>query len=125
MQENVSLIREINDLRKESNFLKHERQQQRLNVSKQKKLAQSSLPAAESSPERTKEYAKEMELNKQEINALKRRIEEAQRLKLGDAGGQMFSSQEGADESPHPDALGQPTDSMDEGGGGPDGSGED
>merc|ERR1711937_548860 len=94
MQENVSLIREINDLRKESNFLKHERQQQRLNVSKQKKLAQSSLPAAESSPERTKEYAKEMELNKQEINALKRRIEEAQRLKLGD-GGPMFSSQDG------------------------------
>merc|ERR1712139_10739 len=55
MQENVSLIREINDLRKEINFLKHERQQQRLNVSKQKKLAQSSGPAPDSSPERTKE----------------------------------------------------------------------
>merc|ERR1719262_2131766 len=36
MQENVSLIRGINDLRKEINFLKHERQQQRLHVSRKK-----------------------------------------------------------------------------------------
>merc|ERR1719378_2043546 len=47
LQENVSLIREINDLRKEINFLKHERQQQRLNVSKQKKLAQSNQGASD------------------------------------------------------------------------------
>merc|ERR1719146_601053 len=66
MQENVSLIREINDLRKEINFLKHERQQQRLNVSKQKKLAQSSgAPSDAGDFQRSKEYAKEMELNKQ------------------------------------------------------------
>merc|ERR1712072_1626718 len=72
MQENVSLIREINDLRKEINFLKHERQQQRLNVSKQKKLAQSQPAASDGAQfERSKEYAKEMELNKQEIHALK------------------------------------------------------
>merc|ERR1719199_1065709 len=31
MQENVSLIREINDTRKEINHLKHERQQEKLN----------------------------------------------------------------------------------------------
>merc|ERR1712118_270719 len=94
MQENVSLIREINDLRKEINFLKHERQQQRLNVSKQKQLAKSA-PAAGSDGfqiERSKEYAKEMELNKQEINALKQRIEEQQRLKGAPA--QMFGSQD-------------------------------
>merc|ERR1711959_197259 len=36
LQENVALIREINDLRKEISFLMHERQQQRLNVSKGK-----------------------------------------------------------------------------------------
>merc|ERR1711959_55116 len=79
MQENVSLIREINDLRKEINYLKHEKQQQRLNVSKQKKLAQSSgAPSDAGDFERSKEYAKEMELNKQEINALKRRIQEPQ-----------------------------------------------
>merc|ERR1712139_621222 len=30
LQENVALIREINDLRREINYLKHERQQQRL-----------------------------------------------------------------------------------------------
>merc|ERR1711904_157114 len=36
MQENVSLIREINDLRKEISFLMHERQQQKLNISKGK-----------------------------------------------------------------------------------------
>merc|ERR1719262_1506514 len=94
MQENVSLIREINDLRKEINFLKHERQQQRLNVSKQKKLAQSSPSASDGAQfERSKEYAKEMELNKQEINALKRRIEDAQRLKVGDAPAQMFGQE--------------------------------
>jgi len=126
MQENVSLIREINDLRKEINFLKHERQQQRLNVSKQKKLAQSQPAASDGMQfERSKEYAKEMELNKQEINALKRRIEETQRLKMGgDAGGQMFSSQEapGDDmESAQPEAFAQPADSLDDGGGNHDG----
>merc|ERR1711904_212431 len=36
MQENVSLIREINELRKEISFLKHERQQQRLHVTRKK-----------------------------------------------------------------------------------------
>merc|ERR1739848_46841 len=106
MQENISLIREINDLRKEINFLKHERQQQRLNVSKQKKLAQSTPAASDGYQfERSKEYAKEMELNKQEINALKRRIEEQQRQKAADAPPQMFSSQDapGDDmESPQP-----------------------
>merc|ERR1711985_70413 len=115
MQENVSLIREINDLRKEINFLKHERQQQRLNVSKQKKLAQSQPAASDGMQlERSKEYAKEMELNKQEINALKRRIEETHRLKMGDAGGPMFSSQEAPGdgmESAQPEAFAQPEDS--------------
>jgi len=106
MQENVSLIREINDLRKEINFLKHERQQQRLNVSKQKKLAQSSGAASDAGDfARSKEYAKEMELNKQEINALKRRIEEQQRLK---AGATEFASQDPAgDEMGSPDPFGQ------------------
>merc|ERR1711977_817027 len=64
LQENVALIREINDLRREINYLKHERQQQRLNVSKQKKLGQSTPPASDGfQNERSKEYAKEMELN--------------------------------------------------------------
>merc|ERR1719387_907273 len=125
MQENVSLIREINDLRKEINFLKHERQQQRLNVLKQKKLAQSQPASSDGMQyERSKEYAKEMELNKQEINALKRRIEEANRLKMGDAGGQMFSSQEvpGDDmASAQPEAFAPQEDSLDDGGGPPDG----
>merc|ERR1712048_618721 len=36
MQENVSLIREIHDLRKDINFLKHERSQNKLNFSGKK-----------------------------------------------------------------------------------------
>merc|ERR1712176_415607 len=36
LQENVALIREINELRREIDYLKRERQQQRLNVSKLK-----------------------------------------------------------------------------------------
>jgi len=126
MQENVSLIREINDLRKEINFLKHERQQQRLNVSKQKKLAQSNQGASDGMAvpnERSKELSKEMELNKQEINALKRRIEEASRSRVPDGPGQMFS-QEGpgdASESPQPENFAQPADALDDGGGAQDG----
>merc|ERR1711904_485362 len=115
MQENVSLIREINDLRKEINFLKHERQQQRLNVSKQKKLAQSAPLASEGFNERSKDYSKEMELNKQEINALKRRIEEQTRLK----GTLDLSSQDvpGDDaQSPQPqESFAHPADTLDDG----------
>merc|ERR1719356_2389059 len=41
LQENVALIREINDLRREIDYLKKERQQQRLNVSKLKSSSKS------------------------------------------------------------------------------------
>merc|ERR1719265_1188127 len=115
MQENVSLIREINDLRKEINFLKHERKQQRLNVSKQKKLAQSSgAPSDAGGFERSKEYAKEMELNKQEINALKRRIEEQSRLKTSPGAHQEAHVDD--HESPGPqETFAHPADSLDDG----------
>merc|ERR1712118_530927 len=125
MQENVSLIREINDLRKEINFLKHERQQQRLHVSKQKKQS-APLASDNSQVERSKEYAKEMELNKQEINALKRRIEDQQRQR--DAPIQMLASQDAPgddmDSSPQPqETLAHPADSVDDAGAPPEGDG--
>merc|ERR1719262_494804 len=94
MQENVSLIREINDLRKEISFLMHERQQQRLNVSKgkggkqgqQQSQAVSSVAAADASGPRIAEYSREIEDNKMEIAKLRRQISEKEREKDGELG---------------------------------------
>merc|ERR1712232_973797 len=46
LQENVALIREINELRRDIDCLKRERQQQRLNVSKLKNGGSTSSPTA-------------------------------------------------------------------------------
>jgi len=76
LQENVALIREINDLRREINYLKHERQQQRLNVSS-KALTTGPMPSAEA----TQASSQEIEQNQQTIVDLRRRIEQQAQLR--------------------------------------------
>jgi len=93
MQENVSLIREINDLRKEISFLMHERQQQKLNISKgkggkQQSQGASSVPADDAtSGARIAEYSREIEENKAEIAKMRRQIAEKERAKTDVPGG--------------------------------------
>jgi chromosome segregation ATPase len=79
LQENVALIKEINELRKEIDFLKWKRQQQKLNVNSAKakgggsgaKLKDTADPIAATA---------EIEGNATHIAELKRRIEEQKRL---------------------------------------------
>merc|ERR1712136_289220 len=73
LQENVALIREINDLRLEINHLKHERQQQRLDVSKMKSTARRSGPLVESQQDVS--LANELEANRVQIAELRGEIE--------------------------------------------------
>merc|ERR1712151_291914 len=74
LQENVALIREINDLRREIDYLKKERQQQRLNVSKLK--GQSSPAARSTGASNDQAGHREIEQNKQTIDQLRKRIED-------------------------------------------------
>jgi hypothetical protein len=106
LQENVALIREINDLRREIDCLKRERQQQRLNVSKLKGGGNSSMvssPAAgasgksitnkpSTSPSASAtalgasgegaapEQLREVDANKARIEELRRQVMESRRL---------------------------------------------
>merc|ERR1719440_425061 len=71
-QENVSLIREINDLRKEINFLKHERQQQRLHVSRKKDGDDEKKEQA--LVQQVQQMQSEMESNKTAIEQLRKAL---------------------------------------------------
>jgi len=80
LQENVALIREINDLRREINYLKHERQQQRLNVSKLKSSGK--LPTSPANGnDGSQVVAQEIENNKATIADLQKRIEKQAQLR--------------------------------------------
>merc|ERR1712048_829063 len=80
LQENVALIREINDLRREIDYLKKERQQQRLNVSKLKSsgkvtgIGQSTVSGGQDS-------VALLESGKNQIQDLRRRIDEQMKLR--------------------------------------------
>jgi len=82
LQENVALIREINKLRQEIDYLKKERQQQRLNVSKLKsgsvggRSSKSAAGAASGAPADRTAANQEMEANRKTIDDLKKRIDE-------------------------------------------------
>jgi len=77
LQDNVKLIREINDLRKQIDFLKKERQQQRLHVSKRKneKAPPTMVPAV------AEAYSKELEMNKTKILDLRKAIDHQMHLR--------------------------------------------
>eukprot|EP00927_Polykrikos_kofoidii_P004457 TRINITY_DN11755_c0_g1_i1.p1 TRINITY_DN11755_c0_g1~~TRINITY_DN11755_c0_g1_i1.p1 ORF type:complete len:1221 (-),score=291.71 TRINITY_DN11755_c0_g1_i1:257-3919(-) len=85
LQDNVALIREINDLRREIDFLRKERQQQRINVSK---LKSSARPSPSQSLQNQDVYSREMDTNKQTIAELQKRIDDELRLResLGSGG---------------------------------------
>mmetsp|Transcript_78194 Transcript_78194/g.211524 ORF Transcript_78194/g.211524 Transcript_78194/m.211524 type:complete len:1255 (-) Transcript_78194:77-3841(-) len=80
LQENVALIKEINELRKEIDFLKWKRQQQKLNVNSAK--AKGGGTAAKSLKDAADPMAAtaEIESNATQIMELKKRIEEQRRL---------------------------------------------
>lgn len=78
LHENVGLIREINELRKEIDFLKRERQQQRLHVSKK---AAPNKSASSSFPQVDVQASQVLEDNARTIASLKARIEEHERLR--------------------------------------------
>merc|ERR1712178_279327 len=92
LQENVARIREINDLRREINYLKHERQQQRLNVSKLGSTGGSKAIGAESMQGGT---TQEIDENKQTIADLRMRIEEQAQLRESAAADLAGSGAEG------------------------------
>jgi hypothetical protein len=66
------LIREINDLRKEINFLKHERQQQRLHVSRKKDGDDEKKEQA--LVQQVQQMQSEMESNKTAIEQLRKAL---------------------------------------------------
>jgi chromosome segregation ATPase len=79
LQEKVALIREINDLRREIEYLKRERQQQRLNVksapgSPEQQKTKAALPPSE-------DIVREIEANKESIADLQRRIDEQMKIR--------------------------------------------
>merc|ERR1712151_1361657 len=74
LQENVALIREINDLRREIDYLKKERQQQRLNVSKLK--GQTNAAARSAGATNDQAGQREIDQNKSTIDELRRKIED-------------------------------------------------
>jgi len=80
LQDNVTLIREINDLRWQIDYLKRERQQQRLNVSKLKTGSTKPVAAPPPQPDQTGTM-KELETNKTRIDDLRRRIDEQMSLR--------------------------------------------
>jgi len=71
--ENVQLIREINDLRKEIDFLKKERQQQRLQVSKMKMGTKAQAATAQPADQNV---LREIATNSGRIDELRKRVEE-------------------------------------------------
>lgn len=79
LQENVQLIIEINNLRREIDYLKRERQQQRLHVSKLKSTSKSSA-SGKSEPD-IQALTREIDDNKTQIDELKRKLEEQQTLR--------------------------------------------
>lgn len=81
VDENIALIREINDLREEINHLKKERQQQKLNISKMKKTSKASTSMSATPSHQDAVFTKQFEGNKSHIEELKRRIEEQTRLR--------------------------------------------
>merc|ERR1712187_620277 len=76
LQENVALIREINELRRGINYLKHERQQQRLNVSKLKSGKLATTSSANSTDAGVQAVTAEIENNNQSLADLRKRIEQ-------------------------------------------------
>jgi WD40 repeat protein len=110
LQENVALIREINELRRDIDCLKRERQQQRLNVSKLKGGGNSSTtsPTAGASGKSitnkpspssgsagfgatddgaSAEAVREMEANRAKIEDLRRQVDEQRRMRQSSAQG--------------------------------------
>lgn len=72
LQENVSLIKEINELRKEITFLKHEKQQQKLDVKKNELQENGGGKAAQNQPSAA--LMVQAEENKREIAKLRQKI---------------------------------------------------
>jgi len=79
LQENVQLIIEINNLRREIDYLKRERQQQRLHVSKLK--SNNTSKSSSGKPEDVSSLTREIENNKTQIDELRRRVEEQTALR--------------------------------------------
>lgn len=79
LQENVQLIIEINNLRREIDYLKRERQQQRLHVSKLK--SNNTSKSSSGKPDDISTLNREIETNKTTIDDLRRRVEEQTALR--------------------------------------------
>jgi len=79
LQENVALIREINELQAQIDALKRERQQQRLNVSKMK-TRKTSVPPKQRRPGLSASLS-EIDANRTQIEDLRRRIDEQMALR--------------------------------------------